>query len=219
VQPTHKYGVHEIFGPTIQGEGQMAGVPCIFLRFSGCNMWDGRPETREESTCPFCDTDFFSHKMLTIEEILSQIRDLEGDNQIKWVWISGGEPSLQLDYNLLSSLQVKYDVAVESNGTREFKDDVYFNIDHLTISPKLPWEQTVIRRADTLKLLYPHPNPSINPHAFRDFNAESYYLQPIAHDDDDERTRGIGTQSVINKLYDLPGWKLSIQLHKVIGLP
>ncbi len=68
-----QYGVHKIFGSTIQGEGAMAGLPVVFVRFTGCNMWDGRPESREESKCPFCDTDFLHGNMMTIREIIDDI--------------------------------------------------------------------------------------------------------------------------------------------------
>ena len=96
-----KYSVHNIFGPTIQGEGGMTGTVCHFLRLSGCNMWDGRASTREASMCPFCDTDFFSHTMKTAQAIVEELDSL---GRKGWVTISGGEPALQVDQNLIDAL-------------------------------------------------------------------------------------------------------------------
>ena len=133
-----KYSVHKIFGPTIQGEGGMTGTVCHFLRLSGCNMWDGRPETRASSRCPFCDTDFFSHTLLTAPEIVARLLEL---GRVNWVTVSGGEPALQLDRELVDCLHgAGLKVAVETNGTRPIKAPV----DYLTLSPKLPEPLTVM---------------------------------------------------------------------------
>jgi 7-carboxy-7-deazaguanine synthase len=205
-----KYSVHKIFGPTIQGEGAMTGTVCHFIRLSGCNMWDGRPETRSASHCPFCDTDFFSHTMMTASEIIAQLAPL---NRKGWVTVSGGEPALQLDQPLVDALHLAgYMVAVETNGTKALKSEC----DHLTVSPKLARNQTVIERCDTLKLLYPHPNPVIQPELFNDISATDKYLQPIDTGDDSENQLNI--DKTIDKLYELEGWKLSLQTHKYLGV-
>lgn len=205
-----KYSVHKIFGPTIQGEGGMTGTVCHFIRLSGCNMWDGRPETRSESTCPFCDTDFFSHTMITASTIIEQ---LNAQGRAKWVTISGGEPALQLDQNLVDALhEAGYLVALETNGTKLINAEV----DYLTLSPKLPRNETVVEDCDTLKLLYPHPNPLIRPEYFEDINAKDKYLQPI--DTGNTKENQIITQRTILKLYRLDDWKLSLQTHKYAGV-
>jgi 7-carboxy-7-deazaguanine synthase len=211
-----RYSVHEIFGPTIQGEGTLAGEVCAFLRLSGCNMWDGRPETRAASNCPFCDTDFFSHTMMTADEIVTELARVS--QRAEWIWVSGGEPALQLDRELIDALHdADYLVAVESNGTREFSGDTRGGLDHLTISPKLPFGQTVIREADTLKLLWPHPNPAIRPEAYEDMVVKYRYLQPIDADGDTV-ANARNVQSAIEKLYQLQGWRLSLQMHKLVGV-
>ena len=64
-----RYQVKEIFGPTVQGEGPNQGKPCVFLRFSGCNAWDGRAETRAASACPYCDTDFLAASLWTAQKL------------------------------------------------------------------------------------------------------------------------------------------------------
>ena len=205
-----KYSVHNIFGPTIQGEGGMTGTVCHFIRLSGCNMWDGRPETRAASTCPFCDTDFYSHTLMSAETIVEQLDAL---NRKGWVTISGGEPALQLDQNLVDTLhKAGYLVALETNGTKEIKAKVGY----VTVSPKLPSKQTIVVNCDTLKLLYPHSNPLIRPEYFDHINAQDKYLQPIDTGNDQENK--IIIQRTIDKLYELDGWRLSLQTHKYVGV-
>jgi len=205
IKPARRYGVHKIFGPTIQGEGGMAGTVSHFVRLSGCNMWDGRPETREASHCPFCDTDFFSHRMLKASEIADELNEL---NRSEWVTVSGGEPLLQIDDEFVTTLHDNgYQVAIETNGTKPL--DVV--VDYVTMSPKRPEPETAIRRCDSLKLLWPHPDPRITPEAFDCIEAGAKYLQPIDSADYESNLR-----SAIEKLYDLRGWRLSLQTHKLI---
>ena len=206
----------------------MTGTPCHFIRLSGCNMWDGRPETRADSKCPFCDTDFFSHTMMTSLEIVDTLEELGTSRTIPWVTISGGEPALQVDYVLTEELhRAGYKIAIETNGTVPLKVHHGGNlmpfvngyVDYVTISPKLPRAKLFTPYAmDCLKLLWPHPNPLIRPEAFDkdSVNAVTRYLQPI-EDADPEVTRA-NVAATIAKLYELPGWKLSLQTHKYIGV-
>jgi 7-carboxy-7-deazaguanine synthase len=206
-----RYGIHSIFGPTIQGEGGMVGVPCMFVRFSGCNMWDGRPESRSASICPFCDTDFLAHTMMTTDEIIGMLNPLS----MQWVTLSGGEPMLQVDDGLVDALHTAgFKVAVETNGTIDIPQQLHEQIDHVTCSPKIP--DISLRRANTLKLLYPHPNTLLTPEAFTTFNADEFYLQPI--DTETKKGNRENLQATINKLYTLSGWRLSLQIHKIIGV-
>jgi 7-carboxy-7-deazaguanine synthase len=219
-EPARQYGVHKIFGPTIQGEGPMAGTPCVFVRFSGCNMWDGRPETRAESHCPFCDTDFFSHTMMQMAEILEDISELErhSGKWVDWIWLSGGEPLLQLDEAFVSALhQHGYKIAVETNGATTPRFDTS-KLDHITVSPKVPRDQMkTFPHIDTLKVLYPHPNPLITPEAFDDVTADVAVLQPIDAGGDDITT-ATNIRAAVDKVLTLNGWRLSLQLHKLIGV-
>lgn len=210
-----RYAIKELFGPTIQGEAAMAGTPCRFIRFSGCNMWDGRLETRAASQCPYCDTDFFGGTLMTASEIVRGLWHLVG-SQTRWVWISGGEPMLQLDRNLLMTLHDEgYLMGVETNGTQSMHGVAHL-FDHITVSPKVPWDQLRVRSAHTLKLLYPHPNPLITPEAMQDFTADAKYLQPI--DTFTENGNQANLQATIAKLHTLVGWRLSLQTHKYLGL-
>lgn len=194
----------------------MSGVPCVFVRFSGCNMWDGRPETRADSQCPFCDTDFFSHTMMTTEEIIDKTNQLAQDH-IDWVWLSGGEPLLQLDNELVNQFKANdYKIAIETNGS--LPPRYVSMLDHVTVSPKQPRDQMAfIRHVDTLKILYPHPNPAITPEAFNDVTADVRVIQPI-HVEDNPIATNANIFAAVDKVLTLPGWRLSIQTHKLIGV-
>lgn len=216
---TKTYSVKSIFGPTIQGEGSLAGAVTLFLRFAGCNMWDGRPETREASRCPFCDTDFFGGTKMTAEEIVTRLRALCDDRPGMWVTISGGEPLLQLDADLAKALAVScFKIAIETNGTRRMPGELATWVHYVTMSPKVPLEQIKLSGCDDLKVLYPHPNPAITPEAFENFPSRYAYLQSVNDVDtlDDDNV-----QACLRKLYELQRtrpWRLSVQLHKVIGV-
>ena len=135
-------------------------------------MWDGRPETQAASECPFCDTDFYKGDKMSAFEIVEQIKNLPG--RAKWVTLSGGEPALQLakDASLITALhEAGYLIAIETNGTVELPD----GFDHVTLSPKQPPDKTVVLSCDTLKVLYPHPNPLITPHAYDHITAADRY--------------------------------------------
>jgi len=180
-------------------------------------MWDGRAETKADSKCPYCDTEFFSHTMETCESIMAKLEDLRSTGT-EWVWVSGGEPSLQLDAPLIDALHHQgYRVAVETNGAKAFRAGVVERLDHLTVSPKLPPAETVIRKAHTLKLLWPHPDPEIRPERYDAIEADARYLQPIQWEDEPERNFA-NMKAAVELLKTLPGWRLSVQLHKVIGV-
>lgn len=203
-----KYAVKKIFGPTIQGEGSMTGIVTHFVRFSGCNMWDGRPETKAKSQCPYCDTDFFGGERLSATQI---VRELKALPKASWVTLSGGEPALQMDLELIRKIQeAGFKIAVETNGTIDFSSFAAA-IDHITCSPKQPLEKTKLKYCDTLKLLYPHP--FLKPEDFINFNAENHYLQPI-----EDKDYTLNLMDVIKYLKDHPKWRLSLQTHKIIGV-
>lgn len=213
------YMVKDIFGPTIQGEGGLAGVVTSFVRLSGCNMWDGRAETKAASACPYCDTDFVGGERLTAAEVVARVIGT-GLKPGSWVTVSGGEPLLQADVALLRALRAEgFLIAVETNGTRVLGPLAQY-IDHVACSPKAPPEALHIEHVDALKVLWPHPDPRITPEAFDAWaparNAE-LYLQPINDVDDIDP---VTTAQAINKLVKLePGrWRLSIQLHKFLGV-
>ena len=208
--------VHEIFGCTIQGEGGMVGTPCHFIRLAGCNAWSGRDEDRAASLCPFCDTQFRGGDHLTTDEILDRLRDLPGHPH--WVTISGGEPMLQVSSTLLRALREDgWKIAIETNGTINIPRSYRRFINHLTLSPKLPRAQTLVTECDTLKLLYPHPNPLIRPEAFADIKAKYRFLQPITPLGG--TMMGDHVQVVVKALLErYPDWRLSLQTHLALGV-
>jgi 7-carboxy-7-deazaguanine synthase len=208
------YLIKKIFGPTIQGEGSLAGTVTTFIRFGGCNMWDGRLATRGASKCPYCDTDFFGGDHLTVDEIVERVSKITRPDG--WVTLSGGEPLLQLDFDLASALYDEgFSLAVETNGTRILDPRMLGVIEKIILSPKVPREEIALKFADDLKVLYPHPNPKITPEAFQDFPAENHYLQPVNWVDELDL---VNVALTVDKLQTLDGWKLSLQMHKAIGV-
>ncbi len=151
-----RYAVKEIFS-TLQGEGGRTGARSIFVRFAGCNLWNGRPEDRAKgigACAAWCDTDFAKGEGMSVKAILDKAAELWPWSALtkRWLVITGGEPMLQLDGEFLNEAHERdWLVAVESNGTIKAPS----GIDWLTISPKrgaLPLVQT---DAHELKVVLP----------------------------------------------------------------
>lgn len=205
-----RYQVKSIFGPTLQGEGSHAGTCVVFLRLAGCNRWTGLEKDREKSFCKFCDTDFRGGEPKTSEEILSALNALSGP---KRVVITGGEPTLQLDRELLSTLRHGgYEIHLETNGSRAL-GELHTLIDHVTMSPKQAVANTRIERCDDLKILFPLSNHLVTPEAFGSFPAKRKYLQPVM---DEAYERNL--KQTIERVYQSPEWRLSLQTHKILGV-
>lgn len=209
------YKVKEIFGPTLQGEGQHAGRSCLFVRLSGCNAWDGRPENRAESACPYCDTDFFGGEALNIEEITKQLAALHADPSRIGCVLTGGEPLLQADMFLLEALGEMFAwVDIETNGTQlcpERPANVF-----VSCSPKRIPLQEIRLKPNWWKILIPDQSH------FLDMALESgvpVYVQPTCPD------AGLSTQEYQDNLEQCialcheQGCHLSVQQHKYLDLP
>lgn len=211
------YIVKKIFGPTIQGEGSLTGTQTLFVRLSGCNMWDGRPETRAASRCPYCDTDFFKGDRTEVEDIVQACLGLASPSRCGWVTISGGEPMLQLGLELLQALsKAGYKIAVETNGTKPMGKLARL-VDHISLSPKVPLSQVQLEYCDDLKVLFPHPNEAITPQAFSNFPTKrGRYIQPINGDNELDLANVAAAMEEANRLGSR--WKLSVQVHKPAGL-
>ncbi len=206
-----KYWIKEIFGPTINGEGSKAGEVVKFLRFAGCNRWSGKPEHKAQSVCWYCDTDFVGGDSMLPEEI---VLALEALGPIKKVVISGGEATLQLDEEILDALiSAGFRLYLETNGSRPLHYlRRYF--EHVTMSPKQSFEKTKLESCDDIKLLFPYITDEITISNFDKFLANNKYLQPV----EIEGNYQMNALRASEVLYHNPDWKMSVQLHKVIGV-
>lgn len=157
-----RYGIKDIF-VTLQGEGTRAGTKAVFCRFTGCNLWDGHPLHRDRgagSCARWCDTDFFKGKVFGTEELVTQANaawgvPLHGE---KWIVLTGGEPCLQIDHELMSALHDDgWKIAIETNGTEE--NAAALEADHICVAPKLLRDGSpsvlVLGRADEVKVVLP----------------------------------------------------------------
>ena len=207
------YKVKEIYR-SLQGEGFHTGRPAIFLRFTGCNLWTGREQDRLNAICQFCDTDFVGmddpnggkYDAEALALIVAKLWN--GNSGEPFVVCTGGEPLLQLDEMLISSLHKKgFAVAVETNGTIEAPE----NIDWICMSPKANTD-IVQRNGNEIKIVF--PQEGIDPKAFEGLVFQHYYLQPMDSEMQEENTRACVDYCLSN-----PKWKLSLQTHKLIGLP
>jgi 7-carboxy-7-deazaguanine synthase len=209
------YAVKEIFY-TLQGEGANAGRAAVFCRFAGCNLWSGREQDRANAICQFCDTDFVGAdgpgggKFETPFDLAEAVKvtwpDLTHGSPL--VVCTGGEPLLQLDEAAVDALHIAgFEVAVETNGTRVAPPAV----DWLTVSPKAGAE-IVQRSGDELKLVF--PQAGAEPHYFESLAFRHFFLQPM---DGPERERN--TQLAAEYCLKNPQWRLSLQTHKIVGLP
>ena len=209
------YKIKEIFY-TLQGEGAQSGRPAVFCRFSGCNLWSGREEDRHKSVCQFCDTDFRGTDGLNggrypdAEALAEKVASLwpERDAGKPYVVCTGGEPLLQLDESLVNAFHERgFEVAVETNGTKAAPP----GIDWICVSPKAGAE-LVLTSGHELKLVF--PQPGAEPELFEQLDFDHFYLQPM---DGPALERNI--RLTLNYCLEHPQWKLSLQTHKVLGIP
>jgi 7-carboxy-7-deazaguanine synthase len=204
------YAVKEIF-LTLQGEGMQAGRRAVFLRFAGCNLWSGREADRVAAQCRFCDTDFVgtdgvSGGRYEAESLADRVESLWGEGDGRFVVVTGGEPLLQLDSPLIAALHARgFEIAVESNGTLPAPA----GIDWLCVSPKAGTD-VVQRRGDELKLVW--PQAGIEPDALLAWDFRHFLLQPM------DGPPGAMAET-IDYVMRRPAWKLSLQTHKLLGLP
>jgi 7-carboxy-7-deazaguanine synthase len=207
-----KYKVKEIFY-TLQGEGFHAGRPAVFCRFSGCNLWSGREEDRSDAVCKFCDTDFWGTDGVnggsyTAQALIAKIKSLAPIQEELFIVCTGGEPALQLDQELVDSMhQEGIYIAIETNGTKGLPE----GIDWICVSPKEA-SKILITKGHELKLVYPQQGN--HPTNFETFDFQHFYLQPL---DDVDKLEN--TERCIHYCMENPKWKLSVQTHKVLGIP
>jgi len=207
------YSVKEIFY-TLQGEGARAGRPAVFCRFAGCNLWNGLESGRSEAICKFCDTDFIGTdgtlggKYKTGGELAELINDQWPKNyEFKYVVLTGGEPLLQVDDDLIEQLHsLGFEIAVETNGTIKAPE----GIDWICVSPKSN-AKVIQLSGNELKLVYPQLDAS--PKIFENMAFDYFYLQPM-----DGLDQMNNIQLTIEYCRNNPKWRLSLQTHKTIGI-
>jgi len=207
------YSVKEIFY-TLQGEGRHAGRAAVFCRFAGCNLWSGREADRPTATCTFCDTDIVGTngigggKFSTAEKLVAAIvAEWRGDAN-RFVVCTGGEPLLQLDAALISELHAKgFEIAIETNGTLEPPP----GLDWICVSPKAGAPLT-LKRGNELKLVF--PQRGAEPARFEALTFDHFLLQPM-----DGPARAENTAAATAYCLAHPRWRLTLQTHKMIGIP
>lgn len=209
------YKIKEIFY-TLQGEGGQSGRPAVFCRFSGCNLWSGREEDRHKAICQFCDTDFWGMDgenggsyptPASLAEKVASLwpKPVQGK---PLVVCTGGEPMLQLDQPLIDAIhQAGFEIALETNGTIAVPESV----DWICVSPKAGAE-LIQKSGQELKLVFPQPGAM--PERFEDLDFEHFYLQPM-----DGPSIEKNTQLTLAYCMENPKWSLSLQTHKLLGIP
>ncbi|HLO93932.1 MAG TPA: 7-carboxy-7-deazaguanine synthase [Burkholderiaceae bacterium] len=212
------YAVKERFY-TLQGEGAQAGRPAVFCRFAGCNLWSGREQDRASAVCNFCDTDFVGTdgegggKFATAADLADAVdslwpRDAQGRRLGRpYVVCTGGEPLLQLDTPLIEALHARgFEIAVETNGTQPAPE----GLDWICVSPKADAE-IVLTKGHELKLVY--PQPLAMPERFEQLDFQHFFLQPL-----DSILQKQHTREAVAYCMSHPQWRLSVQMHKVVGI-
>lgn len=208
------YSVKEIF-LTLQGEGAQAGRRAIFCRFAGCNLWTGREVDRAHAVCKFCDTDFVGTdgigggKFANADALADAVATCWGVGAAhRYVVLTGGEPMLQVDVALIDALHAHgFVIAIESNGTLA----VPRRIDWICISPKAG--STLVQTSgDELKLVWPQPGSDLDRLAALDFAHR--LIQPL-----DDAQRDDNVAACVDLVRRDPRWRLSLQTHKLLGLP
>jgi len=218
-----QYALAETFY-TLQGEGYHAGTPALFIRFAGCSMWSGQQEhrdrdaTRNGAACPlFCDTDFRPRERLSAEQLVERGQAL-APAELPLIVLTGGEPLLQVDQSLVDALRAAWPrvrIAVETNGAHEPRAA----LDWICVSPKVPVERLAITRGDEIKVVVPAYSPEdyasiADNFGHRWVSAEAY-------------TTAIGCSSLNGEaiaraaawVMQNPSWRLTVQTHKMIGIP
>jgi 7-carboxy-7-deazaguanine synthase len=208
------YSVKEVF-KTLQGEGALTGRAAVFCRFSGCNLWSGRERDRSDAVCTFCDTDFvgtdgqLGSRFADAEELAAVIARVWGDDiRDRFVVLTGGEPLLQVDDDAVAALHRRsFMIAVETNGTIRPPS----GLDWVCVSPKAR-APLVVKEGDELKLVY--PQEGLSPDSLQDLSFRHFWLQPM-----DGSDRVSNTKAAVAYCLQHPRWRLSLQTHKLIGIP
>ncbi|MEE9432892.1 MAG: 7-carboxy-7-deazaguanine synthase [Sphingorhabdus sp.] len=210
------YAVKELF-LTIQGEGVHAGRKAVFLRFSGCNLWTGLEKDRAAAICKFCDTDFVGidgknggrYEAVGLAEKAAALWGSETGH--RYIVLTGGEPMLQVDDALIGALHdQQFRIAIESNGTIA----VHGGIDWVCISPKAG-SDVVQRAGDELKLVWPQAGSDWQ--TMEAWAFTHHLIQPM--DGFAFKANAANQKAAMAFVADHPKWRLTLQTHKILGIP
>ena len=203
---------------TLQGEGAQSGRAAVFCRFSGCNLWSGNESDRVHAVCRFCDTDFvgtdgpgggeFRAAVDLAEAVARRWPPESSRGAAPFVVFTGGEPLLQLDEPLIGALHARgFELAIETNGTLPAPG----GLDWICVSPKA---ESVLRlhSGDELKLIY--PQPGADPSKYEALDFRHFFLQPM-----DGPERALNTRRAVEYCLAHPRWRISLQTHKILGIP
>lgn len=202
---------------TLQGEGAQVGRAAVFCRFTGCNLWSGLEKDRATAACRFCDTDFRGTdgpgggRFATAESLADHVAaawEAEAVGGQRYVVFTGGEPLLQLDEELIAACHARgFELAIETNGTLP----VPAGVDWVCVSPK-PRSELVVRQGNELKLVF--PQAEFSPDAFASLAFDHFFLQPLDNAEGDA-----STAMAVAYCRAHPRWRLSLQTHKLLGIP
>jgi len=212
---------------TLQGEGARSGRASVFMRFSKCNLWNGRESGRAAALCQFCDTDITGidgenggvYSPSALLELALKLWPA-GSDGMPYVVFTGGEPALQLTDSLVAAFkEAGFETAVESNGTLPLPE----NLDWVCISPKGKSE-VIIKQCDELKLVFPQDD--LQPEQVNHISASHYFISPMAHfgetrGGEDESSGMIvreNMQAATQYCLQHPKWRMSLQTHKLMGI-
>ncbi len=207
------YAVKEMF-ITLQGEGVNAGARAVFVRFAGCNLWSGREKDRATAVCRFCDTDFVGvdgaggGRFADADALADAAAGFWGEGSAhRFAVLTGGEPMLQVDDALIDALHARgFRIAMETNGTLA----AHPGIDWLCVSPKAN-SRVVQRCGDELKLVWPQAGTDLD--ALERWDFAHRLVQPL-----DDPAADANRAACVALVLERPGWRLSLQTHKLLGL-
>ena len=195
-----KYPIVEIFH-SVQGEGFHTGIPHVFIRFGNCDL-----------RCEWCDTDFMTFEDMDIDSIIEEVLSYDCDRVI----FTGGEPAMQ-DLSVIGKRLKEHgiSISIETNGTIPV-DPI---IDWICVSPKdqlYPNVSIKQRTGDELKVVYCGQDLALYDELKKGFT--HLYIQPCYVEDESVEANGKSFQIVERLVKDSPGWRLSLQTHKWMGV-
>ena len=213
------YSVKEAY-VTLQGEGAQSGRAAVFLRFAGCNLWSGLERDRASAVCNFCDTDFVGTdgenggKFVGPDALAAHVKSVwdaaAPEGGAPYVICTGGEPLLQLDTPAINAIKAAgFEVGIETNGTLAAPE----GLDWICVSPKA---NAAVKQTsgNELKLVFPQDQPEAQPSQFESLQFQHFFLQPK-----DDRAHAQNIAAAAAYCMKHPKWRLSLQTHKLIGLP